>query len=61
MDRTNKKRKVHKLRYSGDSGKYNGMTTKELKAILVENKVPGRSKLKTRYQIINWLERYFSN
>ena len=48
-----------KLRYSGDTGKYGSMTGKELKELLKKNNVPGRSKLKTRFAMIKFLEQNF--
>lgn len=45
-----------KLRAEGVSGKYNHLTVKEVRKFLSENQVPGRSKLRRRYTIIEYLE-----
>ena len=53
------KLRTGKLRYSGDTGKYGSMTGKELKELLKKHNVPGRSKLKTRFAMIKFLEQNF--
>ena len=45
-----------KLKYKGGTGKYEHPTLKQLKDILKENRIPGRSRMTRRYTIINYLE-----
>jgi hypothetical protein len=45
-----------KLKYSGGTGKYGHLTLKQLKDILKENQIPGRSRMTRRIIIIDYLE-----
>jgi hypothetical protein len=46
-----------KLRYSGKTNKYQNLTAIQLKELLKVKNVQGRSKLKTRFQMIEFLEK----
>ena len=53
---TGKIKNVKKLRARGSTGKYADLTVAQLKDLLKKKEVVGRSKLKTRYQMIQYLE-----
>jgi hypothetical protein len=50
------KLRTKKLRARGETGKYDDLTVSELKDLLKKKQIVGRSKLKTRYQMIEFLE-----
>jgi hypothetical protein len=50
-----------KLRYSGNTGNFGDSTLKELKEYAMMIGIKNRSKLKTRYQLIEAIERFLSD
>jgi hypothetical protein len=50
-----------KLRYSGVSGNFRDSTVKELKIYVQKIGIKNRSKLKTRFQLIDAIEKFLND
>lgn len=52
---------MRKLRYSGNSGNFRDSTVKELKDYVQKIGIKNRSKLKTRFQLIDAIEKFLND